>query len=379
MPKTLVTFSILVVMSVFLVNPVTQTLLMAHIVMLTIFTTWVLVGMPRSLIFVASIVVILLSYMLAMQQLVTIGDRVFNESIKYALLIFFTCAMYHSYQFNRRILLYLSFSFPIILFLHLILSADPLIYGGRLGVAIDSASDDAMISANTLGFFINICAVTMLARKPRLALYFLPIFLILLYFTFSRGALLSVGIVALAYFIRERRTIYVIFVAVASSVVFLDINMDLITTSLRLDDATGSGRTILYQMMAEQMIANPITFLLGNGPGNVNFEIYVGKVIVSAHNGYLEMVYTFGAIGVFAVIWFLTRLSRNYWSLPLDTLLYAVLLASYALSEDLMGSHNLMPVGLMLGLILHDFRACAHQRWQTAAAGHGIHLQRAMG
>jgi O-Antigen ligase len=378
-PRFIALFSALTVFSTFFVQPITQTLLITHVVMLAIVFTWVLLELPRSLVFASVTGILIVLYMLIIQQLVTLGDRVFNESIKYTILIFFTFAMMCFSNLNRKILLYSSFIIPVSLLLYVFISPDPFIYGGRLGIAIGGTDDDAMVSANTLGFIINICGATMISRRPKLFIYFLPLFLTLLYFTFSRGALLSLGIIALAYCLRERRMVYVYILSAFSIFVFVDTNLDVITTTLRLDDATGSGRTILYQLMVEEMVANPITLILGNGPGSVNFEIYTGKVIVSAHNGYLEMIYTFGAIGLISVLWFLRSLIRNYWSLPMDALLYAVLIASYALSEDLMGSHNIMPIGLMLGLVLHEFLQCAKRRDQTQLNAQNPNVRRAWG
>lgn len=376
--RTISVLAALTALSTFIVDPITQTLLIAHLVMIGIIASWLFMGMPRSIILSISTALALLTYVLAISELVNLGDRFLNESIKYTILIFFTCAMFSSPYFNRNALSYFSIALPIALILYVMLSSDPYIYGGRLGIAIGVTSDDAMISANTLGFAINICAATILGRNPRLFVYMSPIFLFLLYLTFSRGALLSAGIMGLAYFIRQRKAMYVAILAIVSSVVFIDINMDLITTTFRLDDTTGSGRTVLYQMMFADMSANPISFLLGHGPGNINFEIYAGKIIVSAHNGYLEMLYNFGAIGVLAVFFFLSRIVRNYWLLPMDSLLYAVLLGSYALSEDLMGAHNLMPIGLMLGLILYDFNLSAKQRAGLQRANGVLNLRGAL-
>jgi O-antigen ligase len=375
--RTVSVLAVLIVISAFFVDPITQTLLIAHLAMLGVISGWILVGSPKSLVFVLSAALAVIVYLLAITELIVPGERIFNESIKYVLLILFIAAIADSAIFARRSLLYLSLITPVVLVLYIMLSPDPFVYGGRLGIFVSSTDDNAMISANTIGFAVNICIATILAQRPRIFVYFLPVFILLLYLTFSRGALLSLGMIGIAYFIRERRLIYVLMLGFISVVLFVDINTDLITTTLRLDDSTGSGRTILYRMMFEEMMANPITFLLGHGPGNVNFEIYSGKVIVSAHNGYLEMLYTFGSIGVAGVIYFLSCTIRNYWTLPMDSLLYAVLLGSYALSEDLMGSHNLLPIGLMLGLLIYDFRLSGNRRTSSANANPMLRVSRA--
>lgn len=355
----------IIALSIFFVDPIYQSLLIAHAVMLAFVGAWLMVKSPRAAVVTLAAATLFTAYLLLVDTFIGLGDRIVNESVKYGIIVLFIAAIIDFPYVARKALYYFAFLIPALLVLYILFGSDPFIYGGRLGVAISSVDDSAMVSANTIGFAINISIVTVMARKPKAMYYLAPIFAMLLYFTLSRGAILSILLVTIAYFIRTNKLLYVTILSLPIIFLVVDMNAALFET-FRLDDATGSGRTIIYEIMFENMVANPITFLLGNAPGNLDFEIYAGKRIVSAHSGYFEMLYTFGLFGLSAVLYFLFNILRNFRILPLDTLLYAVLIASYAISEDLMGAHNLIALGLMLGLILKDFGRA--RRWRLAHA-----------
>lgn len=364
-------FAAFLAFSVFFVNPLFESVMFSHVAMTLVIGIWLLTKSPKAAFVAITASVIFFCYLLVVSEFVQLGDRVVNESVKYFLLILFVSAVMYFPVLARKSLYFLAFFMPALLLLYVLLSPDPFVYGGRLGVAVTGGDEDAMISANTIGFVINVCVATLLARRSKSLYYLAPVFLILLYLTLSRGAILSLGFMGVAYFIKTRKFVYVFGLGILCIILFIDMNTSMLQT-YRLDDATGSGRTILYEMMFDEMKANPITFLIGNGPGNVNFEIYAGKTLVSAHNGYLELLYTFGLFGVAAVVFFFTRTVRNYSALPMDTLLYAVLLASYAISEDMMGAHTLIVMGLMLGVILCDFGRSGRKRAEAALANYRL-------
>ncbi len=360
-------FAAIVAFSTLLVNPIYQSLLPAHIIFILLTLAWILFFPFRSLPYIAVFLLIFAFQLLVITQMMGLGDRVIIESAKFIILIFGVGAAMEFYQLSRRALFYFSIMVPVALVIYIFLAADPFAYGGRLGIALASGEEGALISSNTIGFALNICICVLLAYRPRWFVMLLPLFLTLIYLTFSRGALLSLGLIGLVYFLRTRRIAYVVILGLVCLLLLVDMNTDVLTQAFRLDDVTGSGRTLIYTLMWETMTNNPATFLVGNGPGAVDYEIYRGKLIVSAHNGYLEMLYTFGLGGILMAVFFLGKVARNFWVLPLESLLLATVLASYALSEDLMGSHNILPIGLILGIVLSDLRSCARKRQVTRA------------
>lgn len=354
----------LLAISTFFVSPIYETLLIGHVLMILVIGAWILIRSPRAMFVALSVLIILASYLLIVGQVVEPGERMMVESLKYGLILVFIAAVIDFPVLARNTLFFLAFLIPISLLLYVTLSSDPLVYGGRLGVSMAGGDETDMISANTIAFAVNISVATFLGRKSKWFYYLAPVYVVLIYLTQSRGGLLSFGVIGVAYFLRTRRMIYVAILGLLSLLLFVDMNSEagLLVQTFRLDDATGSGRTVLYEMMWENMLANPITFLIGHGPGNVYFEIYRGTIIISAHNAYIEMVYTFGLLGVVATLYFILNVLRNFWKLPMDVLLYAILLMTYGLSEDLMGSHNLLAMGLIVGLTLYCAKALRAQR-----------------
>ncbi len=357
-----------VALSALLVDSIYLTLIPAHIAMLTVITYWMSQRSPKALVLFGALFFASLAYLLIVNLIVPLGDRFFNESIKYIILMLFIISVMEFPKFARSALFYLSLFIPSALLIYVMFSADSLVYGGRLGVAISDSDQDAMISANTIGFALNICIITIVCHKNKIFYLFIPAIFYLEFLTFSRGTFLSLSIIATTYFFKIKKFRYAVFVSLLSLPIFLDFNVEYLNNYLRLDDTTGSGRSIIYEILIERMIANPVTLIFGHGPGSINFEIYSGKTLISAHSGYFELLYTFGIIGLFVWIWFFWNALNNLRNLSLDSALYAALLAAYAISEDLNGSHNLLLIGLILGVFLNDLKR-VHQSRRASIAG----------
>jgi len=100
-------------------------------------------------------------------------------------------------------------------------------------------------------------------------------------------------------------------VLISFLVYYLD--LDFLTIYRRysfFEDATGSGRTILWSYLLNSM-TDPLAIIFGNGAGSLNIIIPITEdglwwnEFVSTHNTYLEFFYQFGLIGLSAFLIFL--------------------------------------------------------------------------
>lgn len=339
--------------SVVFAKPVFETMLVSHILMALAVLAWAVKNFPTSITKIIWFVVGFTLYIGLISQIFGLGERVFVESAKIVILTLFVISAKDHIELSRRTLSNLAVVIAIFLIGYVLFSDDPFIYGGRLGLSIDESNDKAVISANTIGLAINLTIANIFGVERKKLYPLIPILIILLFLTYSRGSLFCFGLMAFSYLLRKNLTIYAIASLSIGFIVFFDSFSTLFYT-LRLDDHTGSGRTVLYEMMYETMRSNPLSILLGFGPGAIYFEIYRGTIIISAHSGYMEMVYTFGLLGIAATSILIFRILSRLKQLSMDSLLYVVLIAGYAISEDMLGAHALFAFGLMFAVILKD-------------------------
>jgi|UPI0003A3A59D O-antigen ligase len=141
--------------------------------------------------------------------------------------------------------------------------------------------------------------------------------------TLSRGGFLSLvfGLAFYSYFRKNLLKSTIGFLIVASILGLILINnldIDFISIFNRytfFDDATGSGRTVLWSHIFSLM-SNPFIIIFGNGAGSLDLFIPVSdgnwySGFESTHNTYLEFFYQFGLIGLSLFILFLYKTKKR--------------------------------------------------------------------
>jgi O-antigen ligase len=305
--------------------------------------------------FIIKTLVLALIYLYTVNFAVGLGEKYFTESLKIVIVLFFVAGMLNNDAIAERTLIYISYASIIALGVYISVSVNPMCYGGRLGIKLDPTDDCKMISANTVGFVINMSFATLLGKKTKWVYIFLPIILIELYFTYSRGAALSFFAITIVYLYLNKK-IKLLLLLISLFILFIANLDDKLISALRINDTSGSGRTLVYEKIIGKIKENPASLVLGFGPGSFNCEIYPGKVLKSSHNGYLEVLYTFGALGVFLLIGGFFYIIKNKQEIRLTSALYLTLIVTYAISEDFLGSHTLIIIGLITSLIISNIR-----------------------
>lgn len=163
--------------------------------------------------------------------------------------------------------------------------------------------------------------------------------------TLSRGGFLSliIGLFFYSYFTKNLLKNGIIFVFISSILGFLvinNLNIDFISIINRytfFEDATGSGRTVLWSHIISLM-SNPFIIIFGNGAGSLDLFIPVSdsnwyNEFESTHNTYLEFFYQFGLLGLSLFILFLyntkkyiDKISIHDNKIILKTLFYVMLI-----------------------------------------------------
>ncbi len=328
-------------------------LLLQHISMLIVVAYFLMNGQKNIAKKTIKISLLAMSYILFIYITNGLNERALPESIKVLLLVSFVVIMANNYNLAKYWIYAYGYIAVFFLGIYIIVSDDPMVYGGRLGIMLDEKDEEKMISANTIGFLCNIFIANLLSSKRNLEMCLLPLPLILIYLTYSRGAALGAIILIFYYIWIKNKLVGVVYLAIIF--IFIYINLG-VNDNIRLTDDTGSGRFLLYPMMIDKITNSFATILLGYGPGSVNFEIYPGKTLTSAHNGYIELMYTYGVMGVIMILKFFIMAIRKFESMQMTSKSYIILIGTYSLSEDLMGAHTLMVFGLLISLIVEDFQ-----------------------
>jgi hypothetical protein len=346
----------IIAFSAILIIPVMGTLLIPHVLMLII----VVYGFcARPLLFVKYMLfVIAISgiYFVLLELSHGVGARVSTESFKILLLLLTAIALFGRVLLIRRTLTVFAYLIAAGFAAYLYFSENTLSYGGRLGLVLDQGDPDKQISANTLGLLANLGIIAAIAGRKKIVLITLPIFFFVIYLSESRGAFLTLFFIAFTFFWFRGQKLLVALIAGSASLALASLDVSEMDV-LRLTDETGSGRLLLFPLLIADLNNSPFNWAIGFGPGAINHEIYPGKHLLSAHSGYVEILYTFGLVGVLALIRVLYVLINKFKYLSEDVRLYIVALAGYAISEDMLGAHTLLLFALIYSLIASEVLA----------------------
>jgi len=162
----------------------------------------------------------------------------------------------------------------------------------------------------------------------------------------SRGGLLAY--LAGSLFLlkpRWRVAALIVFAIVLIGGLFLSLTVspEIARFNLLLDarDTGGTGRAIIWAQLFTNLLRNPIRILWGNGPGAIDFYILGIYPIKSAHSFYVEVLYSYGLIGLVLLIAWLVVLRRNATSpsyeparRQINLAIWSAMVLAFALDSD---------------------------------------------
>jgi hypothetical protein len=336
-----------------MVFPLFESLLLSHFIMIVVCVASTLRRFPRYINVYIIILSILIIWVLLIISFGPVGNRATSELIKLILVCFTSLSLAQFPEYTRYLIYSLAITISVALIGYYIFSDNPLSYGDRLGIILDSRDEEKQISANTLGFIINFSIITILNQKKLIWKALILPLLFLLYLTFSRGAYISLAMIIIYFCIIKRLHFFLLFML--SSIIVILAMFDLqITDKFRLDDDTGSGRFLLYDLLINDLLSSPLNLIIGFGPGAINHEIYPGKVLISAHSGFFEILYSFGLAGISVLTYVFLYLFKNRSYLSIETKYYLILMFMYSLSEDLYGAHTLPIIASIIAQVVMD-------------------------
>lgn len=131
----------------------------------------------------------------------------------------------------------------------------------------------------------------------------------------SRGGLLTY--LAGSLFLLKPRWRFAVIIALGIVLVgglflSLTVSPELARFNLLVDarDTGGTGRAIIWATLISNLLRDPIRILWGNGPGAINFNLFGIYLIQSAHSAYVEVLYSYGLIGIILLGAWLAMLRR---------------------------------------------------------------------
>jgi hypothetical protein len=339
---------------IFCVVPISQGFLVQHLIMF---------GFVVALCFRAGLKLLKLSLvvfiffglqMIVVTSMFGLGERFLSELLKFLLLIYFSVAMVYFSKACNYFIDWFPVSFLLLITSYMLFSENQLVYGGRFGVALDSEDSDKMISPNTIGFVTNLCFAAILARGYRkIKIVMFLLILIIIFKTTSRGALITFIATTIAFF-GIRRSWMILLFSIVSSVFIVNKLDDNFKSVWRIYDASGSGRSDLFLNLLDNMLIRQESIFFGFGFGSISEEIYHGKIILSAHNIYIEIIYTFGMVGLLVFFIIIKHIIQNRKMLSVETKLYLCVFGISGLSEDCLGAHTLPLFGLIIAKITSE-------------------------
>lgn len=183
--------------------------------------------------------------------------------------------------------------------------------------ALGSTNSYAVLSAYATLIFFHYQSLSQNKYFQLFSLISLLILITAQISTLSRGGFLTLifGLAIYSYF-KGTLVRNIIFFATLSFIFLLTFSgyfdLDLISIYNRYtfyEDATGTGRTVLWAEILSQM-NSPLPFIFGNGAGSLDIYTSISDGLYyhsyeSAHNTYLDIFYQFGIIGLFLFITFL--------------------------------------------------------------------------
>lgn len=245
----------------------------------------------------------------------------------YLIIIYFSYYVYFKYYHLSTNLILLTYA--VSLSIGAILSfnfVDPSLLGYNLLSDDFRGSIDVLGGYNTFGVLaaIGIIIFFHFAQSSKnisiKLIYILGIILLFyaLISTLSRGGFVSFFLGFLFYNILSkslRTFIYFLLPIVLFISIFIfssDIDITgLINRYTFFEDATGSGRTVLWSYILSS-INNPINIIFGHGAGSLGFYTSVTEglsysLFETSHNTYLDILYEFGMIGITVFMLFIYR------------------------------------------------------------------------
>ena len=266
----------------------------------------------------------------------------------YLIIIYFSYYVYFKYYHLSTNLILLTYA--VSLSIGAILSfnfVDPSLLGYNLLSDDFRGSIDVLGGYNTFGVLaaIGIIIFFHFAQSSKnisiKLIYILGIILLFyaLISTLSRGGFVSFFLGFLFYNILSkslRTFIYFLLPIVLFISIFIfssDIDITgLINRYTFFEDATGSGRTVLWSYILSS-INNPINIIFGHGAGSLGFYTSVTEglsysLFETSHNTYLDILYEFGMIGITVFMLFIYRIYLKLQNIE-DTEEYKILITIF--------------------------------------------------
>jgi O-antigen ligase len=143
---------------------------------------------------------------------------------------------------------------------------------------------------------------------------------------------------------------------------------------LEARDTGGTGRAIIWAQLLTNLLRDPIRILWGNGPGAIDFYLLGIYPIKSAHSVYVEVLYSYGLIGIIFLVAWLAMLRRNGNS-PLheparrqiNLAIWFAMVVAFALDSDPPAAQILWLTPLLGALLIPARQPLPHPFLQTSS------------
>lgn len=216
--------------------------------------------------------------------------------------------------------------------------------------------------SNYLSFFIGIVFLlsafkysrTSKSGEKRFYLIVLSIFFICLTLLVSRGAILSLGIALAFYYKKAIFSPKIVGIAICAGLVFmLALHVGLLDNVIRRfmseDMSSGSGRTVIWAAgLGTFLQKDTLIHLFGAGCGAADRMASLSGILFSPHNNFLQILFDFGAVGLFLFLGWWLLLFINSHTTEKRTLIIFILVNSMTIVP----LYYVTPIWIIIPLLL---------------------------
>ena len=150
--------------------------------------------------------------------------------------------------------------------------------------------------------------------------------LIVLLLTLSRGGVfaLVMGFVLYNFSVNKKTKIYLLLFTIFAVIIIGNILVQMDGTDLFLnrflnsekEEDFDSGRSIVYLFLLNNLFSSFSSLLFGFGIGAIEIDVSAETPIISAHNTYLDVFYSYGMVGLIIFIRYLLRVYKSIKVMP---------------------------------------------------------------
>ncbi len=176
----------------------------------------------------------------------------------------------------------------------------------------------------------------------------------------SRGGMIAIFACILFYYIRSKektsRKVLMLAISVSFVIMFIPYLMQLLPDSIanrftitKIISSSGAERTVLWRVLLENLLSNPLAFLFGHG-----YNAALDYLGIASHNYFLDVLYNGGVVQFLILLifyWKLFKTANKNKNAFVQSILFGYILMSCSVS---VGNNMFFWAGIVIAILLGE-------------------------